>query len=101
MWVLPVFGSPTWRYTSGGDPGSRTPGLVRITTRVIAVHEPFALMLPVFGGDRADFLEQAFRSSVDEQQLKPNQIVLVRDGPVGEGLARCLDHLRSTSPVPV
>ncbi|HEX3901196.1 MAG TPA: glycosyltransferase [Mycobacteriales bacterium] len=65
------------------------------------MHEPFALMLPVFGGDRADFLEQAFRSSVDEQQLPPNQIILVRDGPVGEGLARCLDHLRSTSPVPV
>jgi glycosyltransferase involved in cell wall biosynthesis len=63
------------------------------------VHEPFALMLPVFGGDRADFLEQAFRSSVDEQQLPPNQVVLVRDGPVGEGLARCLEHLRSTSPV--
>lgn len=58
-------------------------------------------MLPVFGGDRADFLEQAFRSSVDEQQLAPNQVVIVRDGPVGEDLARCLDHLRSTSPVPV
>ncbi len=65
------------------------------------MHEPFALMLPVFGGDRADFLAQAFRSSVDDQQLRPSQVILVRDGPVGEALASTLDHLRATSPVPV
>jgi glycosyltransferase involved in cell wall biosynthesis len=58
-------------------------------------------MLPVFGGDRADYLEQAFRSSVDDQILRPNQVIIVRDGPVGEDLGSCLDHLRSTSPVPV
>jgi glycosyltransferase involved in cell wall biosynthesis len=58
-------------------------------------------MLPVFGGDRADYLERAFRSSVDDQTLPPNQVVIVRDGPVGDDLQSCLDHLRGSSPVPV
>ncbi|HVW80162.1 MAG TPA: glycosyltransferase [Mycobacteriales bacterium] len=65
------------------------------------MHEPFALMLPVFGGDRPEFLKQAFHSSVHDQELRPNQVVLVRDGPVGEDLRRTLDQLRESSPVPV
>lgn len=65
------------------------------------MQEPFALLLPVFGGDRPDYLEQAFRSSVDDQVLRPTQVVIVRDGPVREELDRCLQHLRATSPVPV
>jgi glycosyltransferase involved in cell wall biosynthesis len=65
------------------------------------VHEPFALLLPVFGGDSVNHFTRAFRSSVDDQYLPPDQVVIVRDGPVGEDLAGCIDHLRATSPVPV
>ena len=65
------------------------------------MHEPFALLLPVFGGDDASHFERAFRSSVHDQYLPPDQVVLVQDGPVGDDLARCIDHLRTTSPVPV
>jgi glycosyltransferase involved in cell wall biosynthesis len=63
--------------------------------------EPFTLLLPVYDGDRPDHLRQAFRSAVDEQTLRPDQVVIVRDGPVRGDLARCLDELQAGSPVPV
>ncbi len=65
------------------------------------MHEPFTLLLSVYAGDRPDFLRRAFASAVTEQTLRPDQVVIVRDGPVGAGLAACLDELRDASPVPV
>ncbi|HEY5361357.1 MAG TPA: glycosyltransferase [Streptosporangiaceae bacterium] len=65
------------------------------------MHEPFALLLSVYDGDRPDFVRRAFRSAVDDQLVRPDQVVIVRDGPVREELATCLDDLRATSPVPV
>lgn len=65
------------------------------------MHEPFALLLPVCAADRVDYLRLAFRSAVVDQTLRPDQVVIVRDGPVDEGLAHCLDRLRAESPVPV
>jgi glycosyltransferase involved in cell wall biosynthesis len=65
------------------------------------VSEPFAVLLPVYAGDRPDFLRRAFRSAVDDQRRRPDQVVLVRDGPVPEPLERCLDDLERHSPVPV
>ncbi|MGP8000877.1 MAG: glycosyltransferase [Streptosporangiaceae bacterium] len=65
------------------------------------MHEPFTLLLSVWDGDRPDFLQRAFRSAVVEQTLRPAQVVIVRDGPVGDELAGCLAELKGTSPVPV
>jgi len=65
------------------------------------VSEPFSLLLPVWAGDRPDFLAAAFRSSVDAQQRRPDEVVIVRDGPVGAELTACLDELVASSPVPV
>ena len=65
------------------------------------MHEPFALLLSVYDGDRPDYIRRAFRSAVDDQIVRPDQVVIVRDGPVREELAECLDDLRATSPVPV
>ena len=64
------------------------------------MHEPFSLLIPVYGGDRPDVVRRAFRSAVTEQTMRPDQVVIVRDGPVDEGLAACLDELVATSPVP-
>jgi hypothetical protein len=63
--------------------------------------ERLSLLLPVWAGDRPDHLSAAFRSTVDEQTRRPDQVVIVRDGPVGDALARRLDELAATSPVPV
>jgi len=65
------------------------------------MHEPFALLLSVYDGDRPDYIRRAFRSVVDDQIVRPDQVIIVRDGPVREELAECLDGLRATSPVPV
>jgi glycosyltransferase involved in cell wall biosynthesis len=65
------------------------------------MHEPFTLLLSVYDGDRPDYLRRAFRSAVDDQTLRPAQVVIVRDGPVRPELAACLDELAAGSPVPV
>ncbi|MFS4507172.1 glycosyltransferase [Clavibacter sp. Sh2141] len=63
--------------------------------------EAFSLLLPVYRGDRPEFLRRAFRSSVDDQALRPDEVVVVRDGPVSADLARTMAELAESSPVPV
>jgi len=65
------------------------------------MHEPFTLLLSVWDGDQPEHLLQAFCSAVDEQTLRPAQVVIVRDGPVRGELDACLADLHKTSPVPV
>lgn len=62
---------------------------------------PFSLLLPVYAGDRADFLVKAFTSSVHEQTLRPHEVVIVQDGPVPGELAEAIGRLAEESPVPV
>lgn len=57
--------------------------------------------MPVYGGDHAAFLRSAFESSVQEQTLRPSEVVLVQDGPVGQELTAQLDALVRESPIPV
>jgi glycosyltransferase involved in cell wall biosynthesis len=65
------------------------------------MHEPFSLLVPVYDGDRPDYLRRAFRSAVHDQTVRPDQVIIVRDGPVRAELAECLDELCASSPVPV
>jgi glycosyltransferase involved in cell wall biosynthesis len=65
------------------------------------MHEPFSLLVPVYDGDRPDHLRRALRSAVDDQTVRPDQVVIVRDGPVRDELAECLDDFVRRSPVPV
>jgi glycosyltransferase involved in cell wall biosynthesis len=53
----------------------------------------FSVLLPVYAGDDPRFLERAFRSVTDEQTLRPAEVVVVRDGPVGTPLAAVLAAL--------
>jgi glycosyltransferase involved in cell wall biosynthesis len=65
------------------------------------MHEPFSLLLSVYDGDRSDYIRRAFRSAVDDQTVRPDQVVIVRDGPVRDELAECLADITASSPVPV
>ena len=65
------------------------------------MHEPFSLLVSVYDGDRPGYIRRALRSAVDEQTVHPDEVVIVRDGPVRRELAACLDELRANSPVPV
>ncbi len=63
--------------------------------------EPFSLLISTYGGDDPGFLRAAFVSSVHEQSRRPDEVVLVQDGPVPDELAAEIAHLCDTSPVPV
>ena len=61
----------------------------------------FSLLIPVYAGDDAAHLRLAVESTVDHQTLRPAEVVVVQDGPVGLPIANELDRIRRESPVPV
>jgi glycosyltransferase involved in cell wall biosynthesis len=65
------------------------------------VHEPFALLISVYDGDRPDYVRRALRSAVADQTVRPDQVIIVRDGPVRADLGECLDDITATCVIPV
>ncbi len=63
--------------------------------------EAFSLLMAIYAGDRPDFLAQAFTSTVNEQTRRPDEVVVVQDGPIPAELADCLAVLSAASPAPV
>lgn len=61
----------------------------------------FTVLLPVYAGDSAPFLHRAFRSATTDQNLRPDALVVVQDGPIGALLGDTLADLVRSSPVPV
>lgn len=61
----------------------------------------FSLLLPVYRADDASFLRRAFDSATFEQTRRPDEVVIVRDGPVGPELDAELDAIQQRSCVPV
>jgi glycosyltransferase involved in cell wall biosynthesis len=57
--------------------------------------------MPVYAGDDPDFLTRAFESVTVDQQRRPEEVVLVRDGPVPDPIETRLKELIDGSPVPV
>jgi glycosyltransferase involved in cell wall biosynthesis len=62
--------------------------------------EEFSLLMSVWGGDDPGFLEAAFRSAVHDQTRRPDDVVLVQDGPVPQPLKAVIGELIESSPVP-
>lgn len=62
---------------------------------------PFSLLLPVYRADSAQFFERALLSSTTEQTLQPQQVVIVRDGPVSDELQAALQRVKRELPIPV
>ncbi|MGP7959875.1 glycosyltransferase [Sanguibacter sp. A247] len=61
----------------------------------------FSVLLPVYRGDRAEFLARAFDAATVEQELRPDEVVIVRDGPVGPEIAAELRAILARAVVPV
>ena len=53
----------------------------------------FTLLLPLYGGNSPEQLVEAFESSVARQQLRPDAVVIVEDGPLPPELHRTVDRL--------
>ena len=83
------------------DAGWATPEIPAPDHHELPAGQPFALLISTWGGDRPDYLREAFVSTVDQQTRRPAQVVLVQDGPVPAALAAEIRHLVATSPVPV
>ncbi len=82
------------------EAGWLTPGATS-GGQVLPPGQPFALLMSTWRGDRADYLREAFVSTVDQQSRRPAQVVLVQDGPVPDDLAEEIRRLVEASPVPV
>ena len=63
--------------------------------------QPFSLLISTYAGDSPEFLRLAFTSTVQEQTRRPDQVVLVQDGPVPDELMMTIKDLVTSSPVPV
>lgn len=63
--------------------------------------ERFSLLLPVYSGDRADHLARSLASAVDEQHRRPDEVVIVQDGPLGPDLRGVLETFRHHGAIPV
>jgi len=61
----------------------------------------FSVLLPVYAGDDAAHLERGFLSVTRDQTLRPDEVVVVRDGPVGDDVAAVLGRLHELTDVPV
>ncbi len=62
--------------------------------------EPFSLLMSLWSGDDPDHLELAWTSTVVEQTRRPDEVVVVQDGPIGPELAERLAALLAACPVP-
>lgn len=55
----------------------------------------FSVLMSLYVKENALFLEQCFVSIWDKQNIKPNEIVLVLDGPIGADLLKCLERWKN------
>lgn len=67
----------------------------------VASDRRFSLLLPVYAGDKADYFTEAFTSAVNLQTLKPDEVILVQDGPISMELDDAMEDAIESSPVPV
>lgn len=61
----------------------------------------FSVLLPVYAGDRPGPLRRALASATVDQTLRPDQLVIVEDGPLTAELDAVLDAVEDACPVPV
>ncbi len=71
------------------------------TARALSPGQPFSLLVSTYAGDDPGFLREAFESTVHGQTRRPDEVVLVQDGPVPAELASEIARLAEGSPVPV
>lgn len=64
-------------------------------------HLPFSVLMACYRGDRADQLRDSIRSVTVDQTWRPEEVVLVVDGPIPEALDAEILHAYRTSPVPI
>lgn len=54
---------------------------------------PFSVLMPVYGGDKSDLVKKALLSILSNS-IKPNQIVIVIDGPISAEIQKEINFLK-------
>ena len=57
---------------------------------------PFSVLVSVYFAEKSSYFDTAIRSIWFEQTLKPSEIVLVKDGPLGEALEQTIARWQTT-----
>lgn len=55
----------------------------------------FSVLLSVYKNEKPEYLIECFKSIYDNQELKPNEIVLVQDGPLTDELYEVIKKLKN------
>ncbi|OPZ32473.1 MAG: UDP-Gal:alpha-D-GlcNAc-diphosphoundecaprenol beta-1,3-galactosyltransferase [Tenericutes bacterium ADurb.BinA124] len=53
-------------------------------------HQPFSVAMCVYGKDNPNWFDRAIKSVTTEQTLKPNELVLIVDGPIPEEIEKII-----------
>jgi len=61
----------------------------------------FTVLMPVYHGDNVAFVRDAFRSATTDQQLRPDHVVIVVDGPVVGAVDKWVDEVGAKDDVTV
>lgn len=51
----------------------------------------FSVLMSLYHKEKPEYLDKCFESIWDSQRLKPSEIVLVLDGPIGDELTQCVE----------
>ena len=51
-----------------------------------------SVLMSVYKSEKPQYLDRALKSVWDDQTLKPNEIILIEDGPLGEELRKVIDN---------
>jgi len=79
---------------AGRDLGTGPDGAARVVPAEPSAGTPaFSVLLPVWARDDAAQLRRAVASVTTDQELRPQEVLLVRDGPVPADLQALLDDL--------
>ena len=54
--------------------------------------EKYSVLITVYKNDNPSYFKAALLSMIN-QTIKPDEIILVKDGVIGEELQRVIDHL--------
>ena len=58
----------------------------------------FSVLMSVYAKEQPDFLEAALRSNIDEQTLRPDELVLICDGPLTNALDEVINRFQTMYP---
>lgn len=91
---------PTPEVLAQADPSVTPQALRRPVAEPLTPGQPFSVLLPVYARDDAGAFLRSFRSVTVEQTRRPDDVVIMVDGPVGPELDAALEQVATFEQVP-